>query len=122
MKNKMRSQVGFTLIETLIALVILSISFSAMIFSVNENARTLRKLQETVVAGWVSEDVITRAQLGLLKANAGTQRMLNLNWRWELNAKVSSNEFVQELQVSVYNPAGEKVHTATGYNGVSHAK
>ena len=121
MREKQNTQWGFTLIEMLIALVIVSISFSAIILSVNENARTLLKLQETVAANWVGEEIITRAQLGLLKANAGTQRMLNQNWRWELRIKSTGNDFVQELQVTVYNQAQQKVLTLTGYNGVPHA-
>lgn len=121
MKKNHSSEWGFTLIEMLIALVIVSISFSAVILSVNENARTLLKLQETVAANWVGEDIISRAQLGLLKANAGTEQMLNLNWRWELRVKSTENEFVQELQVTIYNQTQQKVVTVTGYNGVPHA-
>lgn len=120
MKIRRKIQCGFTLIETLIALVIVSISFSAIILSVNENARTLRKLQETVTASWVAEDVINRAQLGLLKANTSTQRMLNQNWQWELKTKSTGNDFVQEIEVTVYNPAQQKVLTSTGYMGMPH--
>lgn len=120
MKKQREIQKGFTLIETLIALVIVSIAFSAIILSVNENARTLRKLQETVTASWVAEDVITRAQLGLLKSNTSTQRMLNQNWKWELKTKSTGNDFVQEIEITVYNPAQQKVLTSTGYLGVPH--
>ncbi len=118
MKKYLEFQSGFTLIETLIALVIVSISFSAIILSVNENARTLRKLQETVTASWVAEEVITRAQLGLLKANTSTQRMLNQDWRWELKTKSTENQFVQEIEITVYNPAQQIVLTSIGYTGV----
>jgi general secretion pathway protein I len=122
MSSPPKIQSGFTLIEMLIALVIISISFSAIILSVNENARTLLKLQERVGANWVAEEVVSRAQLGLLKANAGSQRMLNQNWRWQLQTKSTPNEYVQELQVTVYNPSEQKVLTLIGFNGAPHAK
>lgn len=112
---------GFTLIEMLIALVILSISFSAIILSVNQNVRTLLKLQDTVAAGYVAEEIISRTQLGLLRANSGTQRMLNRNWRWELHGKATPNAQVQEIEVSVYNQQQNKVVTVTAYTGVSSA-
>lgn len=121
MRNIAASQRGFTLIEMLIALVIVSIAFSAIILSVNENARTLLKLEEKVAANWVAEDVITRAQLGLLKGASGTQRMLNRQWRWETRTKSSGIDSVQELQVTIYNQRQIGVLTMTGYLGVRNA-
>jgi general secretion pathway protein I len=115
-------QQGFTLIEMLIALVIVSISFSAIILAVNENVRTLSKLQETVAASWVSEDVITRAQLGLLKGNSGTQRILNKEWLWRIQVKSTENAYVQQLIVTVDNEHQVTVLTITAYNGVNHAR
>ncbi len=121
MRKIAASQRGFTLIEMLIALVIVSIAFSAIILSVNENARTLLKLEEKVAANWVAEDVITRAQLGLLKGASGTQRMLNREWRWETRLKSPGIDSVQELQVTIYNQRQIGVLTMTGYLGVRNA-
>lgn len=121
-KNRTVKQQGFTLIEMLIALVIISISFSAIILSVNENVRTLLKLQETVAASWVAEDVITRAQLGLLKTSSGSQRMLNKDWRWKIQAKNTENAYVQQIVVTVDNQSQNTVLTITAYNGVKSAR
>lgn len=122
MSHSRPTQQGFTLVEMLIALLIVSISFSAIIISVNENVRTLMRLQEKVAASWVAEDVITRAQLGLLKANSGSQRLLNKEWRWRVITKSTENLYVQELQVSVDNQQQNTVLTMTAYNGVNRAK
>jgi general secretion pathway protein I len=122
MRIKRRVQNGFTLIEMLIALVIVSISFSAVIFAINESARTLLRLQERIAANWVAEEVLTRAQLGLLKANTGSQNILGHDWRWDLQIKSTGNDYVQALDINVYNQAQQKVLTITGYSGVPRAK
>lgn len=122
MNNNKNNEKGFTLIEVLIALVIVTLSFSAIIYSVNQNVRNLVSLDDTVASTWVAEEVLTRSQLGLLKANSGTQRMLNRDWRWEIKIKSKSEQFLQELQINVYNQQKQKVLTMTAYNGVYDAR
>lgn len=113
-----QAQQGFTLVEVLIALLIVSLSFAGFIISVNQNVRTLWRLEEKVAASWVAEDVIAQAQLGLLRANSGTQRMLNRDWRWQVRTRPTENAYVQALEITVEDQQKNTVFTLSGYNGV----
>ncbi|MBX9586046.1 MAG: type II secretion system minor pseudopilin GspI [Gammaproteobacteria bacterium] len=122
MKMNFHNQRGFTLVEVLIALLIVSIAFSAILFSVNQNVRTQIRLEEKIAAMWVTEDVISRAQLGLLKANNGVQASLNKEWGWQLRTKATQNAYVQEIEVTILDPQKNTISVSTGYIGTSHAQ
>ncbi len=122
MKKIVQYQAGFTLVEMLIALLILSIAFSAILYSVNQSVRIATQLEEKVAATWVAEDVITRAQLGVLKASSGTKMSLNKNFRWEARSKFTQNTSVQEIEVSIQNQNQDTVLLITAYVGVNSAK
>ena len=49
---------GFTLIEVLIALLILGISLSAMIKTVDDDSRNVAKLKDFTIAHWIGDDTI----------------------------------------------------------------
>ena len=55
---------AFTLIEVLIALVILAIALVAIIKAVGDNARTSSKIKDITIANWVGNDVIKNIQFG----------------------------------------------------------
>lgn len=116
------NQSGFTLVEVLIALLIVSIAFSAILFSVNQNVRTELRLEEKIAAMWVAEDIISRAQLGLLKAKNGVQTSLNKEWSWLINTKATQNAYVQEIEVTIQDPQKNTISVSTGYIGTSHAQ
>lgn len=122
MKMNFHNQRGFTLVEVLIALLIVSIAFSAILFSVNQNVRTELRLEEKIAAMWVTEDVISRAQLGLLKANNGVQASLNKEWGWQLRTRATQNAYVQEIEVTILDPQKNTISVSTGYIGTSHAQ
>lgn len=109
-------QRGFTLIEMLIALVIVSIAFAAVIFSVNQNVRTLTYLQRKTAAIWLAEDVVTRAQLGLLRADTGTETLLKSPLNWRITQKNTQNASVVELTITVTDDQGSLI-SVTAYKG-----
>lgn len=122
MKKIAKNYSGFTLVEVLIALLIVSIAFSAILFSVSQNVRTALRLEERVAATWVAEDVITRAQLGLLKAGNGIENSLNKGWAWQIHAKVTQSAYVQEIQVTIQDQKQNTVLMSTGYVGMNRAQ
>lgn len=113
---------GFTLVEVLIALLIVSIAFGAILFSVNQNVRNQIRLEEKIAATWISEDIITRAQMGLLKANNGVQLCFNKEWRWRSNTKSTPNPYVQEIEVTVQDLHENTISVSTGYVGSKRAQ
>ena len=112
----MRRQAGFTLVEMLIAMVVLAVAFSAVLMSINENVRTLLYLENKTTAIWVADDVMTQAELGLLSTGAGKITMLNHTWYWRVQTKPTENEQVEEILVSVSEQPNESaVVSLNGY-------
>lgn len=114
----MKKHQGFTLIEMLIALVIVSVAFAAVIFSVNQNVRNLTYLQRKTAAIWLAEDVVTRAQAGLLRADSGNDTLLTHPMQWKLITKNTENPQVVELTITVTDSQDQStLMTLTAYKG-----
>lgn len=81
-------QQGFTLIEVLIALVILAIALTAIIKAVSNNTRNLIYLQDKTAAHWVAMNIYNEYALGLLTISPqlepanGSTIMFNKDWYW----------------------------------------
>lgn len=106
---------GFTLIEILIALVILAVAFTAIIAATSNSARGTNQLQEKIVAHWVAQNVLASEQIGLITAPkasekiTGTMQMLNKNWHWESGWDEGDNDstYVTRVYVIVKNNSSE---------------
>ena len=100
-------QAGFTLIEVLIALIVLALAFSASYLTMSSTARQLLILEDKTAATWVGLNVIARAQLGVIslpQTNGnvnGQEQMLNQNWFWKLALLTSPDVNVLQLMVEV---------------------
>lgn len=113
---------GFTLVEVLVALVILTIAFSALMVALNENARNIGFLEKETAANWVATNVLAQAQLGLLNLNRqtgkadGETEMLGENYSWKLIVATTENKSVNKLEVSVSSDDdGDEVIHMEGY-------
>lgn len=99
---------GFTLIEVLVALVILSIALTAIIKSSAQNIKDTLYLQKKTIALWVGNQIINEVQAGLRKLPTAPDSlkdkstMLNENWSWEASLKPTPNPRIQEIDVTVY--------------------
>lgn len=97
--------IGFTLMEVLVALVILSVSFTAIYSGLSTNARALVYLQDKTAANWVALNVIAKYQLRWLPLQSinqhanGTEKMFHQTWYW--NAKLSATTSPRVLLISV---------------------
>jgi len=98
---------GFTLVEVLVALVVLTIAFSALMVSLSENARNIGFLEKKTSANWVASNVLAQAQLGLLNLNlqtrkaSGEEEMLGNSYTWQLSIDSTENSSVNKLEVNV---------------------
>jgi len=117
----MTNKNGFTLLEVLIALVIISIAFAAVMSSINAGSRNFMHIRDKTSATWVASNVIAKAQLKLLNnAESGFENMMGSDWRWSLEKNTTPNANVNELIITVFSPqSGQKVSTVTGYLGGS---
>lgn len=102
-----RLAAGFTLLEVLVALVILSLGFAAMIYSINTNTRSLIAIEDTTSASWVAANVVAKAHIGLLQgASAGTEEQFGHTYYWEVEREGTQNEDVDKIQITVSKVRG----------------
>lgn len=105
MKNK---NAGFTLIEILIALVILSVALMAMIKSTSQNIKDTVYIQNKTIATWVGTQVINEIRTGLLKMSLGSEslkdetEMLGRKWDWKASMTTTPNPHIKKVTVKVY--------------------
>ena len=107
MRLKKSTMTGFTLMEVLVALIILSVAFTSLFLSTSSNVRTIQHLQDKTAANWVALNVIAGAQLGLINVNlnnshvVGQDIMFDRVWYWEANVQSTRDPFVLQLEVAV---------------------
>jgi general secretion pathway protein I len=103
----MKNNRGFTLIEVLIALVILSIALTAIIKSTSQNIKDTAYLQHKMIAAWVGNEIINEARIGLLKLPAAPDSlkdettMLGEKWTWQATMTPTPNPRIQKIVVDV---------------------
>ena len=84
--NKLSAYSGFSLLEVLIALVILAIAFVTAFSAISSNSHTLMQVQKKTAATWVALNVLAEAQLGLIDLTQNAEpfiqleKMFNQDW------------------------------------------
>lgn len=96
---------GFTLLEVLVALVVLAIAMAALIKSGAENTRSAAYLRDKTLAQWVAMNVIAEQRLKATWPSTGTkhgsQEMARHEWFWELRIVETFDKDVRRLEVKV---------------------
>jgi general secretion pathway protein I len=105
----MTNKWGFTLIEVLVALAILSIALMAVIKVGSQNIRDTFYIQEKTIALWVATDVINEVRAGLIKvpvepdALQEKKEILNQQLTYEVSLQETPNPRIKKIEVDVYN-------------------
>lgn len=108
-KQPVRSR-GFTLLEVLVAMVILSISLLAAIKVASEVTSSAIYLQDKTIAQWVAMNKVAEMRLARKlpkegKSN-GEDEMAGRSWRWDILVKKTAYPTLREVEVGV-KPASE---------------
>lgn len=112
-----QAQKGFTLLEVLVAMVILSVSLLAAIKVVTEVTRSASYMQDKTIAQWVAMNKI--AEMRLAKGlpgdgrSEGEEEMAGRNWKWKINFKKTAYPAVREAEVEVRQGNESKDDPAT---------
>ena len=97
---------GFTLIEVLIALTILAIALTAVMFSVQVSIKSTNHIRDKLAAHWVAMNIISSIQVGVLPSptdsfEQGDSEMLNRVFCWKVKIDQSENNYYERVTVDV---------------------
>ena len=96
---------GFTLIEVLVALVIVTFGMAAVLASLTSAADTTAYLRERSFAEWVAMNRITEVRLQARRPNegksSGTAEFAGRRWRWEQEVVELDFEGLHRIDVRV---------------------
>lgn len=120
--NSLTPNHGFTLIEVLIALAIISIALTAIVKVSGQTIRDTRYIQEKNMTAWVARDVMSYIQVGLLKPQSmsdklvDTVEILGQRFVYQATALPTANSRIHEIQVDVMHEQEDAILShLTGY-------
>ncbi len=120
-RGKEKRVCGFTLIEVLLALAIISIALTALLLTTAETVRGTQRLREKTLAYLVTDQALTLIQLNLApleKQQTITQEMtlLNQHWFWRATAYPTPLKTVERIKVTASSsPDGPFSDPLTGF-------
>lgn len=98
-----QKQTGFTLIEVLVALLILTIVMLSIGMSSASSIRNTTRVRQHMLATWVAENILTKMQLGEIGTNQNqdnqTVTMDGQTWYW--TATVGDAAFGKFVPVTI---------------------
>ena len=120
---------GFTLVEVMVALLIVAIGLSALMITVSSTARTSGFLRDKTVAQWIALNRLTEVRLNLNKFAANTDtgevNFANRTWHYDTRYFDTSVATMKRIVVRVYagdtKTKGNPVAESTGFLGSSIA-
>lgn len=102
---------GFTLIEVLVALAIVSIALMAALRAAGQGTSNVEALRARLLAGWVAENVLAeqraRGDWPSLGIGRGTQRQGGIEFAWREEVIATPNARFRRVDLRVYAAPGE---------------
>jgi general secretion pathway protein I len=119
---------GFTLIEVVVALIVVSLGMLAVIETVGGTARNSGYLRDKTIAHWVAMNKVTEARLlptapGVDKTSDEVE-MAGRKWRWTMDVKQTPVESIRRIDVSVRPaeaPEKSSMASVSGFYGTAVA-
>ena len=100
---------GFTLVEVLVALIVVTIGLAALMITVSSTARTSNTLREKTLAQWMALNRLTEVRLNLSKfgQNTDTGEISYANRTWHYDTRYFDTSFASMKRVVVRIYAGD---------------
>ena len=96
---------GFTLVEVLVALIIVALGSAAMLTALAGSARAVERIRERTFAGYVAMNRLTETRLEpefpATGVRLGTEEMGGSRWEWRQEVRPTPIEGVLQITVSV---------------------
>lgn len=122
--SSLRVMRGFTLIEVLAALVIVSLGMMAVIQAVSQTASNSTYLHDKTIAHWVAMNRLTEVRLDpsapKVDESSDDVEMAGRSWTWTMNVSQTPVETMRRIDITV-RPAeaeeGTSMAAVTGFYG-----
>jgi general secretion pathway protein I len=104
---------GFTLLEMLVALAVLSLAVLALVNLAGENSRTGVVIEERVFAGVIADnraiEALTSRQPPALGETSGSEKAAERAWRWTRRVTETPESGVLRVDVAVMSDTSDQV-------------
>ena len=101
-----RRRRGFTLLEVMIALLVITLGMGAVIVTTGESAWKSSHLRESTIASWVAYNEIAfyRAKRTWSESTSrsGETEMANAQWKWEMKISATDDPKLRRVDVEVF--------------------
>ncbi len=119
---------GFTLVEVLVALMIVAMGLAALMIAVSSTARTSGYLRDKTLAQWMALNRLSEVRLNLTKfgqnTDTGEINFANRTWHYDTRYFDTSIATMKRVVVRVYagdaKTKGNPLAESTGFLGSSH--
>ena len=91
---------GFSLIETLVAMTVLSVSPAVLLSAVEEHTRSIAAVADRATARWIAENQLVELRLGM-EGSAGTARVSGRDWWIKTQASNTADPDLIRVDISV---------------------
>jgi general secretion pathway protein I len=120
---------GFTLVEVLVALVIVALGLTALLVAVNGTARTSGFLRDKSIAQWIALNRLSEVRLNVVKfgqnTDTGELDFGNRKWHYDTRYFDTSIQSMKRVVIRVYlgdaKSKGNPVAQAVGFLGTALA-
>ena len=104
--GNIRRKCGFTLIEVMIALLVITLGMGAVIVTTGESGWKSSYLRESTIASWVAYNEIAmyRAKRTWSDATSrsGESEMANAQWNWQMKISATDDPLIRRVDVEVF--------------------
>ena len=120
--GNIRRKCGFTLLEVMIALLVITLGMGAVIVTTGESAWKSSHLRESTIASWVAYNEIAmfRAKRTWSEATSrsGETEMANTQWNWQMKISATDDPSLRRVDVEVFIDGDTAVKSrVTGFIG-----
>lgn len=111
---------GFTLIEVMVALLVIAISLFAIFQTTSSVTWHASFLKEKTIANWVAQNQIAlyraKKTWGSASNTSGQVSMADVEWDWKMHIEKTENPSVRKIDVEVFFDGDDALKgSATGY-------
>ncbi len=119
-KRRTGKQTGFTLIEVLVALLIVSLGIVSVIQVTSQHVSNISELEKRMLASWVASNHIAEirhdAKVNKISSGGETERYEMGGYEWRSRAKIEETDvervFLLTVEVSDDNSAERRVYAS----------